>query len=428
MLQPLLRPAACAANDRLRGAAPLAPPAPPVLDLDFVGRPSLQYPGLPPISFSRGSTATRVNAAGLIETVAADVPRFDHDPLTGARLGLLIEEARTNSLPYSQDGSGWIESGSTYSAGAAVAPDGTMTAIKIVESGSTGTHRALGPFTSGSAGPWTLSAFLKAGERRYAWLRSYDSASENGAWFDVQTGAILSADAGVTASIESVGNGWYRCAATWSFNVFGGSSCSVYMSLDGTNPSYTGDGSSGLHVWGVQAEQGAFPTSYITTMGAAATRTADVCTIDDLAPWFSATEGTVFAEVDLIVASSAAVQTYVSITDNATSDNAVNLLRNANVTLRAAVRSGAALSAGFNSSVAPTSGVQKLAVAYRTNDFAGAINSETVQTDASGAVPIAPTSLYIGTSGTESYANAHIRRVSYWPRRMPNSVLQALTR
>ena len=77
MLQPLLRPAAAAANDRLRGASPLALPAPPVLDLDFVGRPSLHYPGLPPITFTRSSTAARVNASGQVETVAADVARHN---------------------------------------------------------------------------------------------------------------------------------------------------------------------------------------------------------------------------------------------------------------------------------------------------------------------------------------------------------------
>ena len=49
-------------------------------------------------TFTRASIATRVNAQGLIEEVPADTPRFDHDPVTLAPKGLLLEQARTNAL------------------------------------------------------------------------------------------------------------------------------------------------------------------------------------------------------------------------------------------------------------------------------------------------------------------------------------------
>jgi hypothetical protein len=45
------------------------------------------------------SVATRVNAAGLIETIPVDTVRLDHDPVTLDQKGLLVKEARTILLP-----------------------------------------------------------------------------------------------------------------------------------------------------------------------------------------------------------------------------------------------------------------------------------------------------------------------------------------
>jgi hypothetical protein len=87
-------------------------------------------------------TATRVNSSGFIEGINANLPRFDYDPVTLAPKGLLIEEARTNILLYSNDfrdtataGSTrpWVYDNTTITTGAAVSPDGTQNASKIVE-------------------------------------------------------------------------------------------------------------------------------------------------------------------------------------------------------------------------------------------------------------------------------------------------------
>ena len=48
------------------------------------------------ITFTRASTATHFDATGALQTAAIDTPRIDHDPVTLARRGLLIEAARTN--------------------------------------------------------------------------------------------------------------------------------------------------------------------------------------------------------------------------------------------------------------------------------------------------------------------------------------------
>jgi hypothetical protein len=69
---------------------------PPALRLDFVN--GVYTPGGfgSVITFSRASTATYFDASGTLQTADADQPRIDHDPVTLARRGLLIEAARTN--------------------------------------------------------------------------------------------------------------------------------------------------------------------------------------------------------------------------------------------------------------------------------------------------------------------------------------------
>jgi hypothetical protein len=66
----------------------------PSLSLDFM------TPGVldPRITFTRASTGTYFDAAGVMQTAAINTPRWDYDPATLQLRGLLIEEARTNLL------------------------------------------------------------------------------------------------------------------------------------------------------------------------------------------------------------------------------------------------------------------------------------------------------------------------------------------
>jgi hypothetical protein len=66
----------------------------PTLLLDFASTKKLDSR----VTFTRSSTATVINELGVLQVVASGVPRFDHDPVTGESLGLLMEESRTNLL------------------------------------------------------------------------------------------------------------------------------------------------------------------------------------------------------------------------------------------------------------------------------------------------------------------------------------------
>ena len=113
----------------------LYPTVRPSLNLDFAKTKRLD----PRVTFTRASTATFVGANGLIQSAASGAPRFDHNPTTGESLGLLVEEARTNSFLYSQeiDTGNWRKFNITATANAGLAPDGTTTAELITTASTT---------------------------------------------------------------------------------------------------------------------------------------------------------------------------------------------------------------------------------------------------------------------------------------------------
>ena len=108
------------------------------------------------ITFTRTTVGTYVDENGVIQTADINEPRFDYDPETGESLGLLIEESRTNSLPYSNTltgngatGDGWGKNTSTglpttevtLQPNAEIAPDGTFTASKLIQAPTAGLQR-----------------------------------------------------------------------------------------------------------------------------------------------------------------------------------------------------------------------------------------------------------------------------------------------
>jgi hypothetical protein len=136
----------------------------PTLNLDFANSKIVD----PRITFTRASTATRTNEKGLLETVASGAPRIDYDPVTLACKGLLVEEERTNLLTYSEqfDNAAWAKGGASILANAAIAPDGNMTADKLVENTAASTaHLIMQNCSLTSGQPYTITFFLAAAGR-----------------------------------------------------------------------------------------------------------------------------------------------------------------------------------------------------------------------------------------------------------------------
>jgi hypothetical protein len=72
---------------------------------------------------------------------------------------------------------------------------------------------------------------------------------------------------------------------------------------------------------------------------------------------------------------------------------------------------------------------QRVAGAYKSNDFAASFNGGSAVTESSGSVPSGITHLHIGLrpdAGTGALSG-HIRKIAYWPKRLTNTLLEQLT-
>ena len=242
------------------------------------------------LTFTRASTATRVNSAGLIESVATGVPRIDY---TGGGCGsLLLEPQRTNQFLNSQNAENLsIKSGASVVSNTTTSPDGTINADSIIESSASGLHYCGGSGFAASQN--SFSIFLKANTRNWAYVTTYDGAADRGAYFDLSNGVIGTIDSGVTAKIENYGDGWYRCSVTsTTVSVY---SATVQLAIGNLQRVYLGNGTSGIYVWGFQLEpSAAYPTSYIPTTTTAVTRVSDIAGKSGISSLIGQTEGVVF--------------------------------------------------------------------------------------------------------------------------------------
>jgi hypothetical protein len=172
--------------------------------------------------------------------------------------------ARYNLLTFSEqfDNAAWTKSNVTVTANAVVAPDGTTTADKLVETAVNDRHFTYQqPALIGGA--YIYSVYAKAAER--SWLViDFTTGANSYCWFDLSTGTLGTVDASRTASIESVGNGWYRCSvavASLSGNAF----TATFASTANNVVSYAGDITKGLYIWGADlrlASQAALTPTY----------------------------------------------------------------------------------------------------------------------------------------------------------------------
>jgi hypothetical protein len=401
----------------------------PALFLDFL-QPYLDSR----ITFSRGTGATRVNASGFIEVVGNTTPRFDYDPVTLAPRGLMIEEARTNLLTYSEqfDNAAWTKGGSTFTANATASPDGTTNADKLAEDATTGTHGTTSAVVSKSAvaTTYTYTIYVKAAERSAIQMRIADAAvSANRVICDANLSAqTVAASVGGTftnasATITVAGNGWFRVSLTGTTSTETSIFCIAFVANPTGTISYAGTAGSGVFIYGAQLEAGAFATSYIPTVASTVSRSADVATMTgtNFSSWYNQSEGT------FVVASapySAGNFTSASATDGSTNNRVQVTSSN---TIQFLVGTGGVVQAILDAGTVNGGATNLTAGAYRVNDFAASINGSAVATDTSGTIPTV-TRLDVGNlSGFAEFLNGHLRAIAYYNTRLPNTQLQTLT-
>ena len=227
-------------------------------------------------TFARASTSTSRDRYGVLKTAAADTPRFERE-------GILLEGASTNLLTYSEqfDNSAWTKSGSTITANTTSASDpyGTNLADRLTENSALSGHYLYQMVSVNAGAYYTLSVFVKADTRTQVQINFGTSSIWGGTnptvIFDCYEGAIKSTINAVKTEVISFSNGWYRIMLT-GVAVNSGTSSANILLVNNLITNYTGDGSSGLYIFGAQLEAMPFATSYIPTTTAAATRAEDI--------------------------------------------------------------------------------------------------------------------------------------------------------
>ena len=375
-------------------------------------------------------TATRVNASGFIETVNANLPRFDYDPVTLAAKGLLIEETRANLLLQSEEfgNAPWVPTNQTVTPNSTTSPSNTATADTLNEGTGTGSHNIGQNFSSTSGVSYAFSAYFKNGDARY--LQLFFGGGGHGfnafANFDLQTGTVGTVGSSATASIVNAGNGWYRCvivAAATATTV----NASVQIAIVRSSTSARAENFTGtnkfIYAWGAQLEAGAFPTSYIPTTTTSLTRNADVVSMTgtNFSDWWHPTTGGMSMRARQSIITGVRPWAYIS---DGTADNIISLRGNvANPELYIkATTDQAQIDAGTLTSNTSYG----LSGAWGTNDCAAALNGGAAATDTSATIPTVDRML-IGSDGT-NYLSGWAEKISYWPQRITNAETQAFSK
>ena len=330
-----------------------------------------------------------------------NIPRIDY---SSGEASLLVEGQRTNLVTYSNDftNSIWTKVNASISSNSVTSPDGTQNASKLVEDTANSSHYFRNDFTLVNSGSsYTYSIFAKKAERNFILL--FDSYINSGFWFNLDSGIVGSkyGTGAVTANIQNFGNNWYKCSIT--FTSHSGGYALLFNNVTNADNviSYTGNGTSGVYLWGAQLEAGSYATSYIPTVASAVTRNADVISKTGISDLIGQTEGTVFIEFkDDGEASS--FTNYLRIDDGTTNNNISVYKNNSLSSLGAAVTTSGVLQCNLINSVGNLKNITKVAFSYKLNSFSVSVNGSAILKDTLGTVPLLLSRIKIGGDSVNS--------------------------
>ena len=269
-------------------------------------------------TFSRASTGTFIGSNGLVQTAASGVPRFNCDPISGEGVELLAEEARTNSLTYSEQLQLYSAVNVTVSSNFSSAPDGELSADKVIPSSTNNYKSISGSINFTSNTTHFVSFFAKPAGYNFLTIAIFvvnDGGNGISCVLDLVNRVLTVNNTNNIYSFalvraEVLQNGYTRFSLSFSLNnqnspelrfcpvPNGTPSILTAVGSDHGRPIFSGDGTSGVLLWGLQCEVGSFATSYIPTGASAVTRAADVVTISgvNLSSFYSANAGTIYTE------------------------------------------------------------------------------------------------------------------------------------
>ena len=336
-----------------------------------------------------GSTASSYIKTTNLPSAA---PRFDHDPTTNASLGLLVEESRENLVTDSASANNWVTfSSGAVSASTTVCPDGSTDATRLTASAlNDGAYKT---FTAPSSGDYIGSCYAR---------------TRTGVATDVKV--ALSGPTGSTVTLPADGT-WIRVIGTSSSLGAGNKYLSVRSAAAAID----------IDVWGLQAEFGAFPTSYIPTSGSTVTRAADAASItgSNFSRWYNQGEGTFIATHEETSTRNVIGAVYGG-------GAQLRLFSYLNTTRVQFLYGSGTGYFGYSSSPSSPPAYVKTAFYYDGLSYGGTIQGLTPSNLTTTTAP-SPSLFEIGRANNVYTFNGRIPRLTYYPYRLSDATLQEIT-
>lgn len=375
----------------------ILPATNPTLFLNFLEKPNSTDHGVTFTITRSTATATYIDANRVLQTAAANTARFDHDPVTGAIRGLLIEAGATNLMLYSRDctQAAWNTVTNMTALKDQTGIDAAATSASSLL--ATNTNAVITQSITSASATRTFSAYVK----RLVGTGTVSITVDGSAYTDVTSSLVL--------------NEWVRVSVTQA---------AVTNPVVGFKLATSADK---IAVDYMQCESKAVPTSAVLSAAGQGARQADAISIGTLTPWFSATNGSLYAEA-YSPAGDTGVNQYVCIFDDTTANERLILFRATSTNAPTwFIADGGATQATLNTGSWTASATQKFAVTYKANDIAASYAGAAIQTDTSATLPTV-TNFKLGVSqASSSYLDGHIRRIIYWDSRLSNAMLVVLS-
>ena len=348
---------------------------------------------------ARASDVWRTNEQGVLEVLGNNVPCIDYSD--GFPV-LLTQPQSTNLVTYSNDFTNWTAGGGILrDYDIATSPDGILNASKIyAPSTGTGFYSILPPtYPVANGGTQTVSIFAKAAGLN--WIRFGATLPDTWAYFDLENG-IIGTQSGTppeNVKIEDYGNGWFRCSVT-AINNNTIQRTQIYLAEADNDLAFVGDDVSGVYIYGAQGEALSYPTSYIPTSGATATRIKDVISGAGSTASINSEEGVLYFNGTYLIDDGDANGKKIAISDG-TSANRIYMTPYQSVAswIRVVFSVGGATQADLVATGLDLTQEIAIAVKWKLNDFELYINGVSTTTDVSGTVPTANTfnQLHLGS-------------------------------
>ena len=349
------------------------------------------------LAFTRSTTATRVNSAGLIEEVAINVPRLDY--LNSTCPKLLLEPQRTNITFWSEqfEQAFWFKLGTglTVSANTTISPDGTQNAdtLNVSNNNNILYSSRTGTLTGNT---YTFSIYAK-GNGTFTMSARLNSIT-------------------TTTETKTLTSQWQRFVVSVT-NAVPVTSVEFYLELN-TASTY--------NIWGAQVEQGAYATSYIKTTTAEVTRGADVCAKTSISSIIGSTQGSAYFEATVRDTGATSAVFFEIVNGTSTTNTIVLYIDSTNG--RIALYLGPVALTPYLSATSKQGQNVKIAFRWKLNDYAFYLDGAQVYTNTSAAAPSGLNALRVGNNRDGlDVGTTNVKQVLLFNTALTNAQLAELT-